>query len=131
MSHKKEWGQFVRQAANKKFPSNLSSYYANSKVELFNFWLNSSKNWDACQLLVKRSTENKNSNLRGWEAVQGKTLRDRYSQDKFDRIVKARQDAGLFYEDEDFPGDVDETWLLYLVFLFKFSAGSKSVGLKT
>ena len=124
MTHKKEWDQFVRKAAGKSFPSNLSNFYASSKVELFNFWLDSSKSWDGCQLLVKRATENKNSSLRGWEAIQGKTLRDRLSKDKFEKIAKARQEAGLFYEDEDFPGDTDETWLMYSGLYFSNFSGT-------
>ena len=34
----------------------------------------------------------------------------RYDEDKFKTLVAKRKASGLFYEDEDFPGDDDECW---------------------
>lgn len=31
------------------------------------------------------------------------------SEEKFLKVVEAREAAGLFYEDEDFPGDVEDS----------------------
>ena len=62
--------------------------------------------------MVRRSMECRNTTTKGWEAVQGKTLKGKYSEAKFQQIVKSRRESGLFYEDEDFPNDDDETWLV-------------------
>lgn len=112
MTNKAEWDRYCRQAANRsRFPVGLSEYYATNKVELLNFWLDSNQDWQQCELLVKRSVEAKNTSLKGFHAVQGRDLRAKYPEDKFLKIVEARKAANMFYEDEDFPGDVDETWL--------------------
>ena len=55
--------------------------------------------------------EAKNTSKQGWKAVQGKELRGKYDETKFTKLITSRRDAGLFYEDPDFPGDVDETCL--------------------
>ena len=53
--------------------------------------------------------EQVNTASRGWEAQQGKTLKTMYSETKYASLIAARKSAGLWYEDEDFPGDDDET----------------------
>eukprot|EP00435_Cladocopium_sp_Y103_P061461 s1366_g23.t1 len=111
-TNKREWDAFMRQTQNRsKFPIALSEYLQTNKTDLFNFWMDSGKNWNEVQLKVNRSVEAKNTASKGWEAVQGKTLRERYTEEKFDRLVAARKAAGLFYEDEDFPGDEDDPYL--------------------
>ena len=102
----------MRQISSRRMPTELSDYFANHKVELFNMWLNSNKSWDQTTLMVRRSMECRNTTTKGWEAVQGKTLKGKYSEAKFQQIVKSRRESGLFYEDEDFPNDDDETWLV-------------------
>ena len=46
--------------------------------------------------------------LRGGLQYKGKTLREKYSPEKFEMLVNKRRSQGLFYEDDDFPGDLDE-----------------------
>ena len=109
MTNKREWDKFCRQAKS-KMPNNLSDYYQSSKVELFNMWLDSGKDWQACQVVVERNQEQKNVTQRGWTAIQGKELAKRYSKEKWEVVKQKRKAAGLYYEDEDFPGDDDVTW---------------------
>jgi hypothetical protein len=78
-------------------------------LELFNIWMNTGCSWDSCCLEVERLQTTKNQTIRGWRAVQGKELRPKYTEDKFNKLISARRDAGLFYEDQDFPGDIDES----------------------
>lgn len=113
MSHKPEWDAFVRSAANrKKFPVALAETFNSQKVELFNMWLDSGKDWNRTQLLVERQSEMRNQSIKGWTAVQGKALKQQYGDDeaKFQTIVAKRKASGLYYEDEDFPGDDLDTW---------------------
>lgn len=108
-THKAEWDKYVRAAANRsKFPVQLADFYMSNKVELFNFWLDSNQDWHSCELMVKRSVEAKNTSLKGWHAVQGRDLRAKYSEEKFNKIVEARKASNMYYEDEEFPGDLDE-----------------------
>ena len=103
---------FVRSAqSKKKFPCQLADYYSSSKVELFNLWLDAKGDWQETKLAVERKMEAKNTSKQGWKAVQGKELRGKYDETKFTKLITSRRDAGLFYEDPDFPGDVDETCL--------------------
>lgn len=87
----------------------LSEFAQTNKLELFNIWLDKNGDWDQCNLEVERQHVTKNETTRGWRAVQGKELRSKYTPEKFDALVKSRTDAGLFYEDTDFPGDIDES----------------------
>lgn len=64
--------------------------------------------WEKTKVLVQRSQEARNKSSKGWSAVQGKTLREKYSPEKFEMLVNKRRSQGLFYEDDDFPGDLDE-----------------------
>lgn len=102
----------MRSAGNRsKFPAALADQFATNKTELFNLWLDSGKKWDQVELKVKRSVENRNKATKGWQAVQGKELRAKFSAEKFDKIVQTRKANGMYYEDEDFPGDDDESHL--------------------
>ena len=103
---------FVRGVqSKKKFPCQLADYYNSSKVELFNLWLDAKCDWEETKLAVERKMEAKNTSKQGWKAVQGKDLRDKYDEDKFTKLTNSRREAGLYYEDPDFPGDVDEACL--------------------
>ena len=107
MTHKKEWDSFVRQART-KMPMGLNDMYTSSKQELFSMWLDQGKDWSACSLEVERRQEQQNVAKRGWQAVQGKVLKTRYSPEKWEQVLKSRKAQGLYYEDEDFPGDDDD-----------------------
>lgn len=77
------------------------------------------KDWQKTVLHVERAHEARNKTTKGWTAIQGKELRKRFHDDaKFGALVAKRQSQGLFYEDEDFPGDVDETQLIQILHLF-------------
>ena len=62
--------------------------------------------------MVERSMENKNTSTKGWKAVQGKFLRSQYDEEKFNKLVAKRREQGMYYEDADFPDDVDDSQLL-------------------
>lgn len=95
-----------------KLPASLSQYHKSNRVELFNFWLDSGKDWNQTALRVERHLEGKNSSKRGWEAVQGKELRKRFTdEEKFKKLISSRKQSGMFYTDDDFPDDDDETQL--------------------
>ena len=99
----------MRAAANRaKFPVCLADHFANSRTDLFNMWLEAGKDWDKTKVVVERSQEARNKSPKGWSAIQGKTLREKYSAEKFEMLVNKRKSQGLFYEDDDFPGDLDE-----------------------
>ena len=112
VSHKREWDTFNRQAKT-RMPANLNSMYTASKQDLFNMWMDVNMDWTACSLEVERRHEQKNVSTRGWVAKQGKELRSSYSDDKFQLLVSKRKEQGLYYEDPDFPGDLDEPWMVY------------------
>ena len=57
---------------------------------------------------MERRTELRNKTKKGFEAVQGKVLRQKLTESKFSQLVASRRASGMFYEDEDFPGDEDE-----------------------
>lgn len=109
VTNKLEWDKFMRQSSGRKFPIALSDYLQSNKVDLFNFWLDADQDWKKTELKVQRSVENENVATKGWEAVQGKILRQKFTEDKFNTLIASRKSAGLWYEDEDFPGDMDES----------------------
>lgn len=110
MTHKRDWGQFVRQTGNRsKFPVQLADHYTNSKTDLFGMWLDSGKSWSKTCMMVERANEAKNKSTKGWEAVQGRDLRAKYPEEKFQKLVQLRKEQGLYYEDPDFEGDLDES----------------------
>ena len=119
MTNKKEWDSFVRQAKS-KMPIGLNEMYTSNKQELFSIWLDQNRDWNACTLEVARRQESQNVSKRGWKAVQGKELKAKYSEEKWQKVLQARKAAGLYYEDEDFPGDDDDPRLIKSVSLFHF-----------
>lgn len=123
-TNKKEYDNFCRQIKTSgKFPVALSEYAQTNRLELFNIWLDTNGDWNQCQLEVERKHLTKNETSRGWKAIQGKELRGKYTAEKFDALVKARTDAGLYYEDTDFPNDIDDSKPILipnLLLLFSF-----------
>ncbi|CAJ1381460.1 unnamed protein product, partial [Effrenium voratum] len=110
-TNKAEWEAFSRAVANRKsFPTQLAQHATKNKVDLFNAWLDADRCWNQTQLIVERKRSVNNMSSSGWIACQGKTLRPHYPGDKFDQLVQKRKSAGLWYDDADFPGDVDEQW---------------------
>ena len=104
VTNKREWDSFVR--SNGRFK--VHDFYQNSKLECFNMWLDCGKSWDAVALQVKRKHEEETESSRGWIAKQGRTLKEEKGAEKAAKIMQARRNAGMYYEDEDFPGDEDE-----------------------
>eukprot|EP00435_Cladocopium_sp_Y103_P048701 s2664_g14.t1 len=112
VSHKREWDTFNRQAKT-RMPAALNTMYSTAKQELFNLWMDASMDWSSTALEVQRIQEQKNVSTRGWVARQGKELRQKYDSDKFDHLVAKRKEQGLYYEDPDFPNDLDEPCMIY------------------
>ena len=110
MTNKREWDVFNRQAKS-RMPIALNSMFISQKQDLFGLWLDSQQDWQKCALEVERRQTQENISTRGWRAEQGKTIKQRYSQEKYEALCKTRISQGLYYEDPDFPGDQDEPWL--------------------
>ena len=107
MTHKKEWDAFTRQLkTGSQIPGAVSEYAVsqNGKKELFGMWLDAKQDWDECNLILKRKLENSSTAERGWCAIQGRELKLRYTEAKWNSLRDSRKAAGLWYEDEDFPG---------------------------
>lgn len=71
-------------------------------------WLDSDKNWDSCALQVHRKHELQHKSRSGYESVQGKVLKEKYTTPKAERLIAIRKDSGMWYPDPDFPEDDDE-----------------------
>ncbi len=109
VTHKKEWDSFCR-TAKSKMPVQLNEMFATQKQELFNVWMDCNKEWSKCTFEVERRHQVSNTASRGWTSIQGKELKQKYSEEKWEQIKKKRKEQGLFYPDDDFPNDDDETW---------------------
>ena len=72
---------------------------------MFGLWLDFGEDWDRVQCEVERRAESTNLARSEWVAVQAKTLKAGMEQSKFDELIKKRIDAGLYYQDLDFPSD--------------------------
>ena len=113
-THKREWDAFMRQLkSNTKTPIAVSEYATShaNKVDLFNMWLGSNRDWSQCELHVKRQQEKKNEGVKGWQAVQGSVLKTRYTPEKWEKLKESRKASGLWYPDTDFPDDDDDPHL--------------------
>ena len=66
--------------------------------------------WNQCAVLLERKVSQKAEAERGWTAIQGRDLKERYKDDpeKAEPWMKSRQNAGLWYPDDDFPDDSNE-----------------------
>ncbi len=78
---------------------------AKSKVDVFNAWLDSGKNWDECKMKVTRKHTSESESLQGWVATNGRDLVAQYGKDKAKTLMDKRSAAGLCYDHEDFPND--------------------------
>jgi len=106
MTHKKEWDRFDRSVKTQlKFHESLVPMLKKKKTELFNLWMDNSQDWDRVVCQVKRIQENRNTARKQWTAVQSKVLKERFSKERYEDLIKRRMDAGLFYKDEDYPED--------------------------
>ena len=54
---------------------------------------------------MERKAESTNLARSEWMAVQAKTLKLGMEESKFNELIKKRIDAGLYYQDSDFPTD--------------------------
>ena len=84
--------------------------YKKNKVELFNLWLDSGRDWDQTCILVERSQSNLNLNRKEWKGVKAKDLKAQFGEAKALEIIAKRQESGMWYKDEDFPSD-PEDWV--------------------
>lgn len=78
---------------------------AKNKVDVFNCWLDSGRNWDECKMKVTRKHTSESESLQGWIAVNGKDLVAQYGKDKAKTLMDKRSGQGLCYDHEDFPND--------------------------
>jgi len=76
---------------------------------LFNLWLDSDKNWEQTQLQVERIQSQTNEAKKGWIGVQGKTIKAQYGEEKAKTIIASRTSSGLYYNDDLFPDDEDDS----------------------
>ena len=82
---------------------------SSGKVDLFNLWLDSNRCWDTVEVEVERKVMLKNRAKKGFEAIQGKVLKTRLTPEKYEAVVASRKTTGMYYEDDDFPGDDDDS----------------------
>ena len=85
--------------------------YLRKKNSLFNLWLNVDRDWDQAVLQVEMSQKEVNLNRSQFQAVKVKDLRKTLTKEKFDTVYALRMKQSLFYDDADFPGDVEERWI--------------------
>lgn len=83
----------------------LSTYVAKNKVDAFNAWLDSGRNWDECKMVVTRKHSSEQESLQGWVATSGRDLVTQFGQEKAKSLMDKRVGQGLCYDHEDFPGD--------------------------
>ena len=109
VTNKKEWDTFARQCGNRSvFPSSLGGMYKKNKVELFNLWLDSGRDWDRTVITVERLQETKNLNRKEWRGVKAKDLKTQMGETKALELIAKRQESGLWYKDDDFPDDPED-----------------------
>ena len=112
-SNKREWDTYMRQLkAQTKVPVTVSEYCTShaNRVDMFNMWLSSDKDWSKCELLLERKMEKKNEGTKGWQAIQSRVLAEKYPQEKWLKIKESRKASGLWYPDDDFPDCELEPW---------------------
>ena len=107
-THKKEWDRFSTQCRSKAFPLQLAPMLKRKKTDLFGIWLDSEEDWDACVIEVERSQESSSLSRKQWTAIQVKDLRKTMPEAKLNELVTRRKEAGLYYNDEDWPDDGEE-----------------------
>ncbi len=81
--------------------------------------MDSDKDWEQTQLQVERIQSQTNEAKKGWIGVQGKTIKSQYGEEKAKTIINARTASGLYYNDDLFPEDEDDT--CHIMTIYKFS----------
>ncbi|CAK9096979.1 Uncharacterized protein SCF082_LOCUS45505 [Durusdinium trenchii] len=109
-THKKEWDRFDRQTKGGAFPTALMPFLRKKKADLFGLWLDHEGDWDKVVVEVDRLQSTTNLNRKQWTAIQAKDLQKSMPEDRFKELIKKRQEQGLYYADEDWPEDPQETW---------------------
>ena len=111
VANKKEWDSFCRAIANKSsFPVEMFQYVIKNKKDLFNCWLDSNGSWDKAKLMMERTHKNETEALSGWAGVKGREIYKQYSEEKAKQVIASRVSLGMYYDDEDFPGDEMERY---------------------
>ena len=87
----------------------VSDYFQSNKVELFNIWLDSGKDWDHVKLYVDRVYAQVNQSTRGYVSVKGRDLKEQYGETKGQQLIDSRKSSGCWYADDDFPTDPDDS----------------------
>lgn len=105
---KKDWDAFDRSAKSKAFPVELHGQFKKQKLSLFGLWLDCGKKWDKVLLQVQQEQESVNLSRAQWMAAQAKDLKAKLPKEKFEELGKKRLEAGLYYEDKDFPDDPED-----------------------
>lgn len=119
MTHKKELDSFTKQLKTMgKVPCALADFAvagAKQKSDLFGMWLDSGKDWHECQMMVERKQKQQHEAEKGWCAIQGRELIKKYEDEpgKAEKLMELRKNQGLWYEDEDWPGDMKEPRCLF------------------
>ena len=91
----------------------VHEYFETNRIELVNMWLDSEKSWDEVKIKVDRLHENTNEASKGFISVKGRDIKKEYGDVKGQQIIDARKESGLFYKDDDFPDDSDDSWHLH------------------
>lgn len=111
-THKAEWDQFMRQVTSRKvFPKKLTGEFKANKTDLFNVWMDSGKDWQKTELMVEGKQTNEVLSRKEMVAVKAKKIIEEYGDEKGKALIKRRREAGLYYEDEDWPTDEMESWI--------------------
>eukprot|EP00438_Fugacium_kawagutii_P015110 Skav214601 [mRNA] locus=scaffold57:783253:786317:+ [translate_table: standard] len=83
----------------------LTKAVESTKQDIFGLFLDFDGDWDKVECEAQRWTRTKNLARKDWTAVQAKTLKQQLDEDKFNALIKKREDAGLCYPDYDWPDD--------------------------
>ena len=95
----------------------MHEFYSSNRLELFNMWLDCQKNWDNLVLQVERKHEQIHAAKSGWVAMQGRDIKAKLGEEKAAQVIKSRTEAGLYYEDADFP-ECEDDFHLNLRYIF-------------
>lgn len=104
-THKKQWDKMDRQIKSGTFPASLQPLLKRQKQDIFGLFLDFEGDWDKVECEAQRWSKTKNLARKDWTAVQAKTLKLQMDDDKFNALIKKREDAGLCYPDYDWPND--------------------------
>ena len=99
-------GSLLDPMSEQGFPS-AAGAHAEAQEDRY-IWLDSEEDWDACVIEVERSQESSSLSRKQWTAIQVKDLRKTMPEAKLNELVTRRKEAGLYYNDEDWPDDGEE-----------------------